>query len=41
LNYTRAHLQVVCRSCDVVGLRRVRPHIVADPVGCQRAPLRS
>ena len=41
LNYTRAQLQLSDVAVTEPGLRCVRPDIVPDPVGCQRAPLRS
>jgi hypothetical protein len=41
LNYTRARLQLSVVAVTGVSLRCVRPDIVSDPVGCQRAPLRS
>jgi hypothetical protein len=41
LNYTRAHERGFVTLAAGTSLRCVRPDIVPEPVGCQRAPLRS
>jgi hypothetical protein len=41
LNYTRAHEHGLVTFTAEQGLCCVRPDIVPEPVGCQRAPLRS